>query len=247
MPRLSLHNRPEPVTLVQFEPGEYCPIYRTPHFPVERNAQTSYIHVPEIVKKRIEGEPRSIMTGKVEEWRINTANPKIGEHLALAKRIIQFVNEKIHFSSTYPNRSLDTPPLTTLNEAIYYIREPKDRDELEARSIEKKIGNCYEMARIGLRFPELGDTPIETITIRGGDHTFLVIGRDPTTEVSDISSWNPEAVICDPWSQSCYPAKLHEEFLRNYTGLALLKIKSKIRAAPTVTPMTRSQLLCPIT
>lgn len=59
-------------------------------------------------------------------------------------------------------------------------------------------GNCQEMAALAFRFLQYqGVAPIEMVSMPG--HTFVVIGRDPASDMTRPTSWGGEAFICDPW------------------------------------------------
>lgn len=82
-------------------------------------------------------------------------------------------------------------------------------------AIKYGIGNCEENADINfclfLEYPlhgmpeeELPSLPenilLEEIGTKEGDHVFIVIGRDPNSDLKDISTWGPTAVILDSWT-----------------------------------------------
>lgn len=79
-------------------------------------------------------------------------------------------------------------------------------------------GNCFEkaaVAAIALANRQAG--PVEIFSqIRSqptfgiADHAFVVIGRDPSSDVRDPKTWGPTAVVVDPWKQQTYPASQHE-------------------------------------
>ncbi|NUO72663.1 MAG: hypothetical protein HOQ10_08115 [Frateuria sp.] len=62
-------------------------------------------------------------------------------------------------------------------------------------------GNCGVQSAVA--FVHLRDYwkifPLDWVQLRYGDHGFVVIGRDARTDPSDASTWNAEAVVCDPW------------------------------------------------
>lgn len=60
-----------------------------------------------------------------------------------------------------------------------------------------KAGNCQEMAAIAFLFLMGKVAPIEIVFIP--THTFVVIGRSPSTPIDNPSNWNNDVVICDPW------------------------------------------------
>lgn len=92
-----------------------------------------------------------------------------------------------------------------------------------------RAGNCDEMAKVAFDYlARNGARPIEILCFalplasrRGAaeedmpDHTIVVIGRRISgaeqrekagggLDVPDVSTWNAEAVICDPWASRAY-------------------------------------------
>jgi hypothetical protein len=58
---------------------------------------------------------------------------------------------------------------------------------------------------------------VDIYRILGGDHCFLVIGRDLNSDPSDPETWGPHTMICDPWSKKSFPvSELYK--LQNYGG-----------------------------
>ena len=74
----------------------------------------------------------------------------------------------------------------------------------------KGFGNCGDIAsciggQIAAADPEVN---VELFGAgRGIDHTFVVVGRDPSTDASKPMSWNKEAHIVDGWHGYFEPAK----------------------------------------
>jgi len=55
----------------------------------------------------------------------------------------------------------------------------------------------------------------------GPDHTMVVIGRNPDTDITNPHTWNPDAVIVDAWAGRTYPVTSIEEemqLLENVSG-----------------------------
>lgn len=80
------------------------------------------------------------------------------------------------------------------------------------------IGNCHELALMALDFmirnkPEVN---AETYSIKGGDHVFLVIGRNKDSDPLKPETWGDDCYICDPWSDSVYPAKEYLVKTKNF-------------------------------
>lgn len=101
-------------------------------------------------------------------------------------------------------------------------RMGKNKDRMFEACFRKHVGQCGEMAIIGLvaakkalftEQPIAAETNVEMYRIEEGNHVFLVFGRDPKTNPENPDEWNSEAVICDSWSGSFFPASLHNRFL----------------------------------
>jgi hypothetical protein len=63
-------------------------------------------------------------------------------------------------------------------------------------------GNCGEQS--ALAFVQLRDvwhvSPLDWMQVGGWKHGFVVVGRiAEATNASNVGTWNPEAVVCDPW------------------------------------------------
>ena len=69
-------------------------------------------------------------------------------------------------------------------------------------------GNCGEQS--ALAFVQLRDMwkarPLDWMQVGDWKHGFVVIGRASGTIAASIRTWNPEAVICDPWRGEACPA-----------------------------------------
>lgn len=87
-----------------------------------------------------------------------------------------------------------------------------------AASKKFSIGNCYEYALIALEYMVKNNPDVnsEVFYIQGGDHVFLVIGRKEGSNSRDPKTWGNEAFICDPWSNSVYPAKEYLNKTKNF-------------------------------
>lgn len=70
-------------------------------------------------------------------------------------------------------------------------------------------GNCGVQSAVA--FVRLRDHwkvfPLDWIQVKDGDHGFVVLGRDASTDAADPATWNDEAVVCDPWRDLVQPAK----------------------------------------
>ena len=65
----------------------------------------------------------------------------------------------------------------------------------------KKCGNCGEFSALAFIYLyDLGVRPLDWMSLVGGDHAFVVLGRE-NADPNDHRNWGPKAVICDPWGQ----------------------------------------------
>lgn len=77
---------------------------------------------------------------------------------------------------------------------------------------EDKFGNCDEFAYATAFFSKFAEDGseynlnVEICHIPNGDHVFVVIGRDPLSDINDESTWGNQAVVCDAWGLSVFPA-----------------------------------------
>lgn len=81
-----------------------------------------------------------------------------------------------------------------------------------------KIANCHEMSEItAYALTKMGvNQNIEVLHILKGDHVFVVIGRDPNSNLNDFTHWGPNAAIVDAWSGDVYPATQLENKLKSF-------------------------------
>ncbi|PHM70917.1 hypothetical protein [Xenorhabdus kozodoii] len=85
-----------------------------------------------------------------------------------------------------------------------------------AYATEWHVGNCGEKAAIAfahLKFNRVKPLDFFSIDIDnlGNDHhSIVVIGR-VTGNSTDPATWGREAVICDPWDKTAYPAHLYPD------------------------------------
>lgn len=88
-------------------------------------------------------------------------------------------------------------------------------------TLQSHLGNCHELAVMALKYILDNEPKIdaELFRIKGGDHVFLVVGRNNNSNTRDPLSWGENAYICDPWSDKVYPAKEYKSQLSNYEGV----------------------------
>lgn len=127
---------------------------------------------------------------------------------------VQYVRSQMKCVSL--NRTCDTPDaemgrrigdkarkaedkMAAINEGPYVETGAKARTTLKLRT-----GNCDELAALAFAYlaEKAGRTrPLEIFQVFGGDHAFVVIGRRDSRTGGDMTTWNADAVICDPWAE----------------------------------------------
>jgi hypothetical protein len=80
------------------------------------------------------------------------------------------------------------------------------------------LGNCYELALMALYYvlKYCPNSNAEVYSIEGGDHAFLVIGRNASSDPSKPSTWGNKVYICDPWANEVYLASEYLTKTKNY-------------------------------
>jgi hypothetical protein len=68
-------------------------------------------------------------------------------------------------------------------------------------------GNCGEQSAMAYEWlRKNGVTPVENMRfMSGGNHAFVVLGRDPSSDPAKPATWGASAIVCDPWKGEVYP------------------------------------------
>ncbi|MDR0219442.1 MAG: hypothetical protein LBI71_11340 [Enterobacteriaceae bacterium] len=134
--------------------------------------------------------------------------PKTPEFLENRKQ----TNTKLKSLRKYINRTLDRKMKRdgiTKDKSDYNIQSYKRIIPIRSAYASKyHVGNCGEKAAIAFtRLKFLGARPIEFFSIKmlNDTHSIIVIGRISGDRLNP-STWNRDAVICDPWDNKAYPA-----------------------------------------
>jgi hypothetical protein len=165
------------------------------------------------------------------------ASPQLTENLALAERANSYTDRTILFSSTNPLRNkIKGPALSTLQHSIDLMRESyifnsspfQYAKDIGLRSLKLNQGECLEMSCAGLvyfLYQKNLQAKVDVYEIKnknpqepGGDHAFLVIGRDKHSDPSNPSTWGENAVVADPLRNIAFPAT-QIETLEDHLGL----------------------------
>jgi hypothetical protein len=91
------------------------------------------------------------------------------------------------------------------------------------KSKQLSIGNCQELALMAMHHVLISQSKAtaEVYHIEGGDHAFLVIGRKKESKPHEPETWGEDAYICDPWSNSVYPATEYLTKTKNFFSTRL--------------------------
>lgn len=149
---------------------------------------------------------------------IGTELSKKQKNLVAAKRAVEFVKQKMTIGAS--NKPLDSifafaKGLESPSECLSRIRSAQDDGGSNLswlRAVAKRAesngcGNCGEQAAIAFCWLiDRGFRPADYMIRVNADHAFVVIGRKVTGSSNDPKSWGADAVVCDPWDGSSYPA-----------------------------------------
>lgn len=82
------------------------------------------------------------------------------------------------------------------------------------------LGNCFELALLSLEYVLITypNLRAEVFILSGGDHTFLVIGRNPASLPHLPKTWGRNVFLCDPWTNSVYSAYKYARYLRSHSS-----------------------------
>lgn len=144
----------------------------------------------------------------------------------IANQAIEYARKKLPFGSNRPeNSSDDNQKFSGVETDIYLLIDEKIKEEKKRLSsndqrllntilifeygleitAEHQFGNCGYLAMHALNFILMNtDLSAELFCNLSGDHTFVVLNRDPDTEISNFSSWNEDVLLCDPWFDATF-------------------------------------------
>ncbi|GEM_PF-6254094 len=126
---------------------------------------------------------------------------------------------------------------------------PKTRSSLRQvesdalKAFKLNIGNCGELSCYAFLLlleypkegvPEYGLPPldkkisVELIKIPNApDHQFLIINRNPETNLNDISTWNLDTIFVDAWTEECCTLQELLNSPNNYLFEQLIKVSQR--------------------
>jgi len=162
------------------------------------------------------------LTGKLKSRLIPPdASEELRKNLKAAKKIIAHVHAVVPFSHNYHQRSKILTSDTKYNADHLPLYQKIVKNSIDMNryrsftyierienTIEFKTGNCVEMSEVGFLYGKELHVPIELVKIdpEQGDHVFLIIGRNKKFKLANYKNWGPDAVICDVWAGSYFPA-----------------------------------------
>jgi len=121
---------------------------------------------------------------------------------------------------------------------LFYSAAPATVRASSFASTLMQAGNCAGQAAVARMYlRERGVFNVDYVYLENGDHVFLIIGRAKNSNIEDPTTWGENAVICDPWANTCYlnnhvEAKL-DTILRDADYGRFDSKKHKIKIIPT--------------
>jgi len=178
---------------------------------------------------------------------------RIEEYLAAAAHTTAYVDSKMDIgtSNKFFNNFWGLPARLqcvseTRKSIVSDLKNQKDRaapgvdprklmvETWAYHAVSNGCGNCGEQSAIA--FVHLRDKykmlPIDWMQIDSFAHGFVVLGRIGVTNPADASTWNDEAVICDPYYGEACAARASSR-LRGKT-IGLLYRETDDRTKPTL-------------
>jgi ankyrin repeat protein len=186
------------------------------------------------------------------------------ENLTYAAIANNQARRALHASSTHPqNNSLSPAEFEKLGEELNQqrIAQYTDSHHLTAEQFHQravslarasKKGNCGEFAHVVVdELKALGvKLPIEIVRVAKGDHVFVVLGRDPNSDLNDYRTWGNSAVCIDAWGMDQpFVANDIPKYLKSYlfydqTGFPLANISATYN--PKFHKLERQYLFQPV-
>ena len=103
-------------------------------------------------------------------------------------------------------------------------------EKMAVISLSKKVGNCHEYAAlIYSMFMEIPlkkeeSVPIEIILINSEEsfplfiHVFVLVNRDPLSDINHPNSWGKNAMIVDPWWEKVGSVNSYADSINRFAG-----------------------------
>ncbi len=175
---------------------------------------------------------------------------KLTKNLAYAEDAMSYVKQALPLGSCNKAKRFDDP----LHIAITDMRDEwesvlkKSSFNTECKRYKKLakvakkhgIGNCAEMSAVAYSYlKDKNLIKVAMLYLQGGDHAFIVIGKDPASDERDPYSWGLEAVVLDCWTNQFYPAAQIFEHMANHIthdGKVLFDVKNHTIGFPREMP-----------
>ena len=145
----------------------------------------------------------------------------LGYYLQQAQAAVDFVKSKMVdgadnsvwdlISSGWDSHSC-VPEMRGSYQTEFWKNSPaQERIKVAAMWAERMgCGNCGEQSAIAYQWLlARGVLPLEFMAFEPPkNHNFVVLGRDPASDVAKAGTWGPDAVVCDPWKGKAYVASM---------------------------------------
>ena len=145
-------------------------------------------------------------------------SPELQANLKCAESIFQYVQRKVPHCPNYGSRTGDLSPMGIPLDPEFSALDLLSEDYSLLEVVEKiernKSGCCEAMTYVGMIYAwkTYPDIMVEAGSIGRGRHTFLIIGREQTSNFRNYRTWGKNCVLCDPWAGKYYPfSKLENE------------------------------------
>ncbi|MCA0403085.1 MAG: hypothetical protein LCH30_04720 [Proteobacteria bacterium] len=91
--------------------------------------------------------------------------------------------------------------LKTIDEKAQHVYQAIQKD---------KSGTCGEQAFATYHYLKEKDVVVDLCKMEGGDHNFVMIGREIGSSTGDPSTWGDNVIVCDTWANKFYPFSAFE-------------------------------------
>ena len=136
-----------------------------------------------------------------------------GQNLVWAKAAVSYTKKALSTGPSNKLSNMGLRPLMCVN-MMRGSASPMKKNNMydfirswASRAQHFKCGNCAEHAAVAFVYlKDKGILPIHYMALVGkGDHGFVVIGRKTGSPDGNLASWGPNAIVCDPYKDKCYP------------------------------------------
>jgi hypothetical protein len=148
------------------------------------------------------------------------------QNLEWAKKANEYVQGKMDIgksnSIVNDHLKLFAPSLCVrfVRSAVKTTDPGKQLTMLGTRAEHMGCGNCGEQSAMAFLFlKDRGIRPLDWMEATNFDHAFVVVGRAEGSKDTDIKTWGPAAVVCDPWWGEVFapyeaPRKMHHALVQ---------------------------------